>query len=212
MSTSERNAEITRRRLAGERPTDLAIEFEVSPERIWQIVQAEQRRQRGEAPKRRSRDRPKQPTATPAAIRPRLRPLEGRMDGPWQCSCEILARVGDTPKEAYDRWLTDAIVHAQPQGGANEAEHTDKPLQSAVGRGVPTVVPQTSGSIASKPDPAITPVHAGQVQILPGVAIRKPLRFVSSLGINAERIGAQPPVQSLHGVSRARTGGFHVQE
>ena len=47
MSNSTRDQEITRRRLAGEAPGDLAREFDISPERVWQIVSAAQR-QRGE--------------------------------------------------------------------------------------------------------------------------------------------------------------------
>ncbi len=36
--------------------------------------------------------------------------------------------------------------------------------------------------------------------------------MTAMLGLNAERIGAQPPMHSMHGGSRARTGGFHDQE
>ena len=50
MSNSTRDQEITRRRLAGEAPGDLAREFDISPERVWQIVSAAQRQQRGEPP------------------------------------------------------------------------------------------------------------------------------------------------------------------
>jgi len=70
---------ISRRRLAGERPSVLAAEFGVSPERIWQIVQAEQRRQRGEAPapRRRCGTQAALPEASwwseAHAVRPRLR-------------------------------------------------------------------------------------------------------------------------------------------
>ena len=52
MSNSTRDQEITRRRLAGEAP-DLAREFDISPERVWQIVSAAQRQQRAAAQQRR---------------------------------------------------------------------------------------------------------------------------------------------------------------
>jgi hypothetical protein len=61
--------------------------------------------------------------------------------------------------------------------------------------------------------PALTPVHASQVQVLPGPAARKPLSFAMRLGLNLERIGkAQPPVQSLAGATSPRNGGFHDQD
>lgn len=211
MSTHEqiaRNAEIARRRMAGERPTDLAKEFGVSPERVWQIVQAEQRRQRGEAPKKRRRGVPK---AAPASIRPRLRPIDGRMDGRWQCACDQVVRVGKTRKEAYDLWLNAAILEAMPKAPA--VPDTPKALASAGPGSVPAVVPHTSGSLPSKPEPAITPVHESQVQVVRGAPLLKTLSLASSLGLHADRINAaQPPMHSMHGGSRARTGGFHDQE
>lgn len=191
MSTSERNAEIMLRRLAGERPTDLAVEFGVSPERIWQIVQAEQRRQRGEPPK--SRRRNTDPVQVPVhpALRPRLRLWPDRPPGTewWECAGNMLIGVGATKPEAYAQWL-----------GKQSSAAAEEPAAS-------TTTPEPE-SMA----PALTPVHASQVHVLPGVAGRKPLRMAATLGLNAERIGAQPRMHSMHGGSRARTGGFHDQD
>ena len=53
MSNSTRDQEITRRRLAGEAPGDLAREFDISPERVWQIVSAAQRSSAASRPQRR---------------------------------------------------------------------------------------------------------------------------------------------------------------
>lgn len=192
MSASERNAEITRRRLAGERPTDLAIEFAVSPERIWQIVQAEQRRQRGEPSKPRQRNTAQRQGATHPAIRPRLRLWRDRPAGEewWECVSDMRMGIGATKPEAYARWRS-----AGPG------------TTSAAGAG-----PKSALAPVAPAAPTLTPVHAGQVQVLPGVTSRKPLRMVATLGLNAERVGAQPPMHSMHGGSRARTGGFHGQE
>lgn len=191
MSNRDRDLEITRRREAGESPTDLARAFNVSPERVWQIVTATRRRLRGEPPKRRKRDQARDSTT----VRPRLRPIDGRMDGRWSCACDVLARQGATPKEAYDLWLHAAILAAMPQE-QNSGESPKAPT-------------------AAKPcaSPAITPVPESQVQVMRGVAPRKPLQFASSLGLNAERINAaQPRMQSLHGAGRGPNGGFHGQE
>lgn len=191
MSNRDRDLEITRRREAGESPTDLARAFNVSPERVWQIVTATQRRLRGEPPKRRKRDQARDSTT----VRPRLRPIDGRMDGRWSCACDVLARQGATPKEAYDLWLHAATLAAMPTG-SDVAE-----------------APKAPAAVETSHGPAITPVHESQVQVVRGAAPRQPLQFASSLGLNAERIAAaQPRMQSLHGVRRAANGGFHDQE
>jgi hypothetical protein len=115
MSTRERNAEITRRRLAGERPTDLAAEFGITSERIWQMVQAEQRRQCSEAPARRHRSAchaalpERTPQSEPYAVRPFPRKAAS---GRWECSCGQVARAAATPAEAHSRWLTASIKDA----------------------------------------------------------------------------------------------------
>ncbi len=191
MSTIERNAEIMLRRLAGERPTDLAVEFGVTPERIWQIVQAEQRRQRGEPPKSRRRILVSGRAMGRAGPHPRLRLWPDRPPGTewWECAGDMRIGIGATKPEAYAQWL------GKESSAAGEA-----PAAS-------TTTPEPEPAA-----PALTPVHASQVHVLPGVAGRKPLRMAASLGLNAERIGAQPRMHSMHGGSRARTGGFHDQD
>lgn len=191
MSTTARNAEITLRRLAGERPTDLAVEFGVSPERIWQIVQAEQRRQSGEPPKPRRRTTGQGQAPVHPAIRPRLRLWPDRPPGTewWECAGDMRIGVGATKPEAYAQWL-----------GKESSAAAEAPAAS-------TTAPEPEPTA-----PALTPVHASQVHVLPGVVGRKPLRMAASLGLNAERIGAQPRMHSMHGGSRARTGGFHDQD
>lgn len=199
---------IGKRLLAGESTSALAREFGVSAERVWQIVTATQRRLRGEPPKRRSRAMPK---PKPAPIRPRLRPIDGRMEGRWSCGCDVLTQQGATPKEAYDLWLNAAILQAMPSTVPEE------PASAAPVAVKPDSVPpaklRASVSQSAVSEPALTPVHASQVQVLPGVNGRRPLSFASSLGLNADRIAAaQPRLQSLHGAGRGPNGGFHGQE
>lgn len=191
MSTAARNAEITRRRLAGERPTDLAGEFEVSPERIWQIVQAEQRRQRGEPSKPRRRDMARSQAAARPTVRPRLRLWRDRPSGEewWECVSDMRMGVGATKPEAYGMWLGKGSTATSISSATST---TPKPASKAA---------------------ALMPVHASQVQVLPSSATRKPLSFASRLGLNLERVGkAQPPMHSLAGARSPRNGGFHDQE
>lgn len=198
MSTAARNAEITRRRLAGERPADLAAEFGITSERIWQIVQAEQRRQRGEAPAQRQRSgaqaaAPKlSRQSEPFAVRPRLRKAAS---GRWECSCGQVTRAAATPADAYSRWLTASIADAQPK--ASTAIPATPPAPSKA-------EDEVSRALAS---------YRGDVEVVKGAPARKPLSFASRLGLNLERVGqAQPPVQSLAGARSPRNGGFHDQE
>lgn len=207
MSTHEqtaRNAEIAQRRLAGERPTDLAKEFGVSPERVWQIVQAEQRRQRGEPPKSRRRNTGPVQVPVHAALRPRLRLWPDRPAGSEWYECVGAGRMGVGAKklEAYARWQS---------AGPSTTSTTSTTSASTAGVGSATV-PKSVPAPVVPAAPTLTPVHAGQVQVLPGVTSRKPLRMAATLGLNAERLGAQPPMHSMHGGSRARTGGFHDQD
>lgn len=114
MSTHEqaaRNAEIVARHQAGERPTDLGQEYGMSPTRISQLVRRHRERTGEIAP----RDKPKPQTST---IRPRLRKGE---HGLWYCGDAVLTRAGETPRAAYDLWLTAAIAAAQPKPRATAA-------------------------------------------------------------------------------------------
>ncbi|KAG1184864.1 hypothetical protein G6F35_014998 [Rhizopus arrhizus] len=45
-------------------------------------------------------------------VRPRLRKGE---HGLWYCGDAVLTRAGETPRAAYDLWMTAAIAAAQPQ-------------------------------------------------------------------------------------------------
>ncbi|MFY3289118.1 hypothetical protein ACOTEE_27715 [Achromobacter xylosoxidans] len=202
MKISDRNLEITRRREAGEPTAELARAYGISPERVWQIVTAVQRHQRGEPPKQRRRypisaAAPERPT-----VRPRLRLWPDRPAGSEWYECVGAGRmgVGATKLEAYARWQS-----AGPVATSNTDAST--PTRTAASLPVerqpePTPTP-----------PALTPVHASQVRMVPGVAKREPLRMAARLGLNADRIAAaQPRLQSLHGAGRGPNGGFHGQE
>lgn len=202
MSNRDRDFEITRRREAGELPADLARAYGVSPERVWQIVTAVQRHQRGEPPKQRRRYPAN--TAAPArpVVRPRLRLWPDRPAGSEWYECVGAGRmgVGATRLEAYARWQSAGPV-------ATSTTDASPPARTAA-----------SLPVELQPDPipappALTPVHASQVQVLPGVTGRKPLCMTAMLGLNADRIAAaQPRLQSLHGAGRGPNGGFHGQE
>ncbi|MGE8688614.1 MAG: hypothetical protein ACN6PJ_15835 [Achromobacter sp.] len=199
MSNRDRDLEITRRREAGESPTDLAREFGVSAERVWQIVTATQRRLRGEPPKQRRRYPASAAVPTRPVVRPRLRLWPGRPAGAEWYECVGAGRmgVGATKLEAYARWQSAGPVATSPSSTTT------------------TTVASVPVELQPEPtpaQPALTPVHASQVHVVPGVAKRAPLRMAARLGLNAERLGAQPPMHSMHGGSRARTGGFHDQE
>jgi hypothetical protein len=214
MKFSDRDLEITRRREAGELPAELARAFGISPERVWQIVTAVQRHQRGEPPKQRCRYPTSAPVPARPVVRPRLRLWPDRPAGSewYECVGAGCMGVGATKLEAYARWLS-----AKP---AEQAVATGATTAASTTASTPTgTTTRTATDRASDPEPkpaleapALTPVHASQVQVVPGVAKRAPLRMAARLGLNAERLGAQPPMHSMHGGSRARTGGFHDQE
>lgn len=201
MKISDRNLEITRRREAGEPSAELARAYGISPERVWQIVTTVQRHQSGEPPKQRRRYPVSTAAPTRPVVRPRLRLWPDRPAGSEWYECVSAGRmgVGATKLEAYARWQS-----AGP--AATSATDASTPTRTA------DCVPVERQPDPTPAQPALTPVHASQVQVLPGVTTRKPLRMTSMLGLNAERISAQPPMHSMHGGSRARTGGFHDQE
>ncbi|CUI26098.1 hypothetical protein [Achromobacter xylosoxidans] len=201
MSNRDRDLEITRRREAGESSTELARAYDISPERVWQIVTAVQRHQRGEPPKQRRRYPVSTAAPTRPVARPRLRLWPDRPAGSEWYECVGAGRmgVGATKLEAYARWQSAGPV-------ATSTTDASAPTHTAAS------VPVERQPDPTPAQPTLTPVHASQVQVLPGVTTRKPLRMTATLGLNAERIGAQPPMHSMHGGSRARTGGFHDQE
>ncbi|GAB1829983.1 hypothetical protein [Achromobacter sp. RW408] len=201
MKISDRNLEITRRREAGEPSAELARAYGISPERVWQIVTTVQRHQRGEPPKQRRRYPVSTGAPTRPVVRPRLRLWPDRPAGSEWYECVGAGRigVGATKLEAYARWQSAGPV-------ATSTTDASTPTRTA------DCVPVERQPDPTPAQPALTPVHASQVQVLPGVTTRKPLCMTAMLGLNAERIGAQPPMHSMHGGSRARTGGFHDQE
>lgn len=207
MSNRDRDLEITRRREAGESSTELARAYGISPERVWQIVTTVQRRQRGEPPGQRRRYPVS--TATPAqpVVRPRLRLWPDRPAGSewYECVGAGCMGVGATKLEAYARWMSAKSAEQAVATGATTAARTTS-------RTATDLAPNPEPKLA--PDvPALTPVHAGQVRVVPGVAKREPLRMAARLGLNADRVAAaQPRLQSLHGAGRGPNGGFHGQE
>lgn len=129
-----RNAEIVQRRLAGEATGILALEYQVTATRIAQLVRRH-REKTGEIP---AKPRTKKPAQR---IRPRLRKVEL---GLWECAGDVVSRRGETPKEAYDRWLKAVLAgHV----AAHFAPHVSKPVEPEQPyRGPVTVVPGTKAA------------------------------------------------------------------
>ena len=205
MSNSTRDQEITRRRLAGEAPGDLAREFDISPERVWQIVSAAQRQQRGEPP------------AAPAGICEARACRRAAAAAPVGQALAGLAMVGMRRGRLGRRGATKLEAYALWQGFAQLGSGATSAQVAAPARSIPPAAAQAKQHpIEAKPEPvapALTPVHASQVQVVQGVAGREPLRMAARLGLNAERIAqSQPRLSSLNGTSRARNGGFHDQD
>lgn len=129
---TERNAEIVRRRLAGEATGTLALEYQVTPTRIAQLVRRH-REKAGEIPKTaRQKKKPAQ------RIRPRLRKVEL---GLWLCAGGEVERRGETPAAAYERWLKASVAD---HVAAHFAPHLPKPAEPEQPYAGPvTVVPGT---------------------------------------------------------------------
>ena len=127
-----RNVEIVRRRLAGEATGALALEYQVTPTRIAQLVRRH-REKAGEIPKT-----ARQKKKPPQRIRPRLRKVEL---GLWLCAGGGVERRGETPTAAYERWLKVSVAghvaaHFAPY--APPAAEPEQPYAGPV-----TVVPGT---------------------------------------------------------------------
>lgn len=174
MSTHEqtaRNAEIVQRRLDGEATGALALEYGMSPTRIGQLVRRH-REKAGEIP---AKPRTKAPKAE-TAIRPRLRKVEL---GLWECAGEAVSRRGETPKEAYDRWIVAAIGSLM------------HPLDQ-----------KTHPAALSEPEQP----YRGPVTVVPGMHPGQALRLPQSLLLNGARArAAQPYTPSLSGGRRGDT-------
>lgn len=123
----DRNAEIVRRRIAGETATDLAREYCVAITRISQLVRRHRERMGDIQPH-------EKPKSQASAIRPRLRKDEL---GLWECTDGTVSRRGETQKEAYDRWMAAAIAAAQPEKVARQPMPGPMPAYA----GPVTVVP-----------------------------------------------------------------------
>ena len=176
MTTHEqtaRNAEIVQRRLNGETTGVLAREYDVTPTRIAQLVRRH-REKAGEIP---TRPRPKKPAKCEKPtqrVRPRLRKVEL---GLWECFDAGMSRRGETPKEAYDRWMSAAIVAAQPEK-----------------------VQQFPQMLPSAPPEPEQP-YRGPVTVVPGTKVApRPLSMSPTMRIAMERAGlAQVPLRTLGG-------------
>lgn len=169
-----RNAEIVQRRLAGETTGVLAREYGVTATRIAQLVRRH-REKAGEIPTR-PRTKAAAKDAKPAhCIRPRLRKDEL---GLWECFDAGMSRRGETPREAYDRWLNASLVGL-----------FDKQLAPYAAK------------VAKEPEEP----YRGPVTVVPGMRPGNPLKLPTALLLNGARArAAQPYTPSLSG---GRRGG-----
>lgn len=176
MTTHEqtaRNAEIVQRRLDGEATGDLAREYDVTPTRIAQLVRRH-REKAGEIPAKPRTKAPAKHEKQAQRIRPRLRKVEL---GLWECFDAGMSRRGETPREAYDRWLNASLVGL-----------FDKQLAPYAPK-----APEPEGP------------YRGPVTVVPGVRQGQALRLPQSLLLNGARArAAQPYTPSLSG---GRRGG-----
>lgn len=181
MTTHEqtaRNAEIVQRRLGGEHTCDLAREYSVTATRIAQLVRRH-REKAGEIPAKPRTKAPAKHEKPAQRIRPRLRKDEL---GLWECFDAGMSRRGETPREAYDRWLNASLV------GLFEKE----------------LAPYAT-KISKTQEPPEPEPYRGPVTVVPGVRPGQALRLPQSLLLNGARArAAQPYTPSLSG---GRRGG-----
>lgn len=197
MKFSDRDLEITRRRETGERPVDLARVYGISAERVWQIVTAVQRHQRGEPPKQRRRHATGIGAPARSLVRPRLRKAAS---GLWECTDGVVARAARTVQGAYQRWLTAAVADAmerRPVCAPVEPTPARAPRRTPRQKAPPSTSRPAVGE--TEPEAAFT----GEVQVLRGTPARPPLQFAASLGLTRDKLArvqaAQPPMRSLAG-------------
>ncbi len=170
-----RNAEIVQRRLSGEHTCDLAREYGVTATRIAQLVRRH-REKAGEIPAKPRTKAPVKHEKPAQRIRPRLRKDEL---GLWECFDTAMSRRGETPREAYDRWLNASLVGL-----------FDKQL-----------APYAAKASKEPEEP-----YRGPVTVVPGVRMARPLRLPQSLLLNGARArAAQPYTPSLAGGRRGGT-------
>jgi len=179
MTTHEqaaRNAEIVQRRLDGETTGVLAREYGMTPTRIGQLVRRH-REKAGEIPARPRTKKPAQREKPAERIRPRLRKDEL---GLWECFDADMSRRGETPREAYDRWLNASLVGLFDKQLSPYAAKMPKPVEPEL-------------------------PYRGPVTVVPGVRPGQVLRLPQSLLLNGARArAAQPYTPSLSG---GRRGG-----
>lgn len=171
MTTHEqtaRNAEIVARRLAGAHTGELALEYGVTATRIAQLVRRH-REKAGEIP---NTSRRKTPVRSMG--RPRLRKVDL---GLWECSGDGVARRGETPSDAYNRWVNVAIKLLM-----NVPVRVEAPVQ---------LEPEQP--------------YLGEITVVPGMRPGNPLKLPAALLLNGARArAAQPYTPSLSG---GRRGG-----
>ncbi|AZY49602.1 hypothetical protein C0J09_10990 [Bordetella avium] len=180
-----RNIEITRRVLAGETRSALALELGCSISRVSQIVTKF-------SP---IVDQEPTHTASPRLVRPRIRKVES---GLWECSEGGIARAAHTAQGAYQRWLT-AALRAELERAP--AVVPPKPVASPRPRR-----PRAAPPVVAKPPkpaepvrPAETPAfQAHQVTVLPGLAARSNWGMSAAMRVAAERAQAdQRPIRGI---------------
>ncbi|WP_152553742.1 hypothetical protein [Bordetella bronchiseptica] len=198
MTTAERNAEIVRRRLAGERPTDLAAEFGVTITRIVQIVRRARARLGTEGTGEIHVSTPSsRGNADMPTVRPRLRKTGS---GLWECTDGVVARAARSAQGAYQRWLTAAVADAMARQAVcapAEPMPAHAPRRAPRQKAMPPAPRPLVGESVSEP------VFTGEVQVLRGTPARPPLQFAASLGLTRDKLArvqaAQPPMRSLGG-------------
>lgn len=165
-----RNAEIVQRRLAGEATGALAPEYQVTATRIAQLVRRH-REKAGEIPARPRTKAPARRENPAGRIRPRLRKVEL---GLWLCAGGGLERRGETPTEAYERWLKASLA----------------------GRGAERTAPQVP-----KP-PELERPYGGPATVVPGAKVAPRAYALSpAMEMVAQRArAAQDPLHSLAGI------------
>ncbi|RIJ00273.1 hypothetical protein DXK93_27320 [Achromobacter sp. K91] len=183
MTTHEqtaRNAEIVQRRLGGETTGVLAREYGMTPTRIGQLVRRH-REKAGEIPARPRTKAPAKREKAAERIRPRLRKDEL---GLWECFDAGMSRRGETPREAYDRWLNASLV--------SEFDKQLAPYAAKVAKAPEPIEPEQP--------------YRGPVIVIPGTkAAPRALTMSPAMALAAQRArAAQEPLRSLAGIQERR--------
>jgi len=188
MTTHEqtaRNAEIVQRRLDGETTGVLAREYDVTPTRIAQLVRRH-REKAGEIPAKPRTKAPAKREKPAERIRPRLRKDEL---GLWECFDAGMSRRGETPREAYDRWLNASLVSEFDKQLAPYARKTESGQQM-----LPSAPPEPEQP------------YRGPITVIPGTkAAPRALTMSPAMALAAQRArAAQDPLRSLAGIQERR--------